>query len=119
MPQTAVSFCGPALLCCRASMGGAGPSVRNAGPAGSTANVTDMAVAAQIDSADIFFEMPLNKWPLFVSKALSPAKVVLLHDLKPLVDMFNATGVGVGIRTASEAVAELKLSTKDRQRLVA
>jgi len=78
-----------------------------------------MATPKKKDSADIFFEMPLNKWPLFDSKTLSQSKVVLLHDLKPVVDMFNAAGVGAGIRTAAEAVAELKLNTHDRMRLVA
>ena len=68
---------------------------------------------------DIFFEMPLNKWEIFDSKALAGSKVVLLQDLKPVVDMFNATGVGIGIRKAAEVITELGLNTHDRQRLVA
>ena len=68
---------------------------------------------------DIFFEMPLNKWPLFDSKTLANSKVVLLQDLKPVVDMFNASGVGVGIRTAAEVISELSLNEHDRRRLVA
>src|SRR3954467_3186680 len=68
---------------------------------------------------DIFFEMPLNKWPIFDSKTLANSKVVLLQDLKPVVDMFNSTGVGIGIRTASEVISELSLNEHDRRRLVA
>lgn len=71
------------------------------------------------ENVDVFFEMPLNKWPLFESMTLSQSKVVLLHDLRPVVDMFNAEGVGVGIRTATEVISELSLNTHDCQRLVA
>lgn len=67
---------------------------------------------------DIFFELPLDKWPIFDSKTLSRSKIVLLHDLKPVVDMFNAEGVGIGVRTATEVMTELGLNTHDRQRLV-
>jgi hypothetical protein len=76
-------------------------------------------MAAKTDSIDIFFEMPLNKWAIFDSKTLSKSKIVLLHDLKPVVDMFNADGVGIGVRTASEVISEIGLNTHDRQRLVA
>ncbi len=75
-------------------------------------------MAAKTDSIDIFFEMPLNKWPVFDSQTLSKSKVVLLHDLKPVVDMFNAEGVGIGVRTAAEVISELGLNDRDRQRLV-
>lgn len=68
---------------------------------------------------DVFFELPLDKWDLFDSKTLAKSKVVLLHDLKPVVDMFNASGVGIGIRTAAEIISEIGLNTHDRQRLVA
>lgn len=71
------------------------------------------------ENVDVFFEMPLNKWPLFESKTLSQSKVVLLHDLRPVVDMFNAEGVGIGIRSAAEVISELSLNSHDRQRLVA
>lgn len=75
-------------------------------------------MAAKSDPIDIFFEMPLNKWPIFESKTLSKSKIVLLHDLKPVVDMFNADGVGIGVRTAAEAIKEIGLNDRDRQRLV-
>ncbi len=68
---------------------------------------------------DIFFEMPLNKWQIFDSKTLANSKVVLLQDLKPVVDMFNSAGVGIGIRTAMEVISELGLNEHDRRRLVA
>ena len=68
---------------------------------------------------DIFFEMPLDKWRIFDSKTLAQSKIVLLNDLRPVVDMFNAAGIGIGIRTASEVITELGLSSQDRQRLVA
>src|SRR6202012_5662843 len=77
------------------------------------------AMPKKPEPIDIFFEMPLNKWPMFDSKTLASSKVVLLQDLKPVVDMFNANGVGIGIRTASEVISELALNTHDRQRLVA
>lgn len=73
----------------------------------------------KLESVDIFFEMPLNKWPIFDSKTLAKSKIVLLQDLKPVVDMFNAEGVGIGVRTASEVITEVGLNTHDRQRLVA
>ncbi len=68
---------------------------------------------------DIFFELPLNKWDLFDSKTLARSKIVLLHDLKPVVDMFNDDGIGIGVRTAAEVISEIGLNTHDRQRLVA
>ena len=76
-------------------------------------------MAKKPEPIDIFFDMPLNKWAIFDSKALAGSKVVLLHDLKPVVDMFNAGGVGIGIRTASETISELGLNEHDRRRLVA
>ena len=69
-------------------------------------------------AVDIFFELPLDKWALFDSKTLAKSKIVLLQDLKPVVDMFNDSGVGVGIRTAAEVISELGLNTKDQHRLV-
>jgi hypothetical protein len=75
-------------------------------------------MAAKTDPIDIFFEMPLNKWQIFDSKTLSRSKIVLLQDLKPVVDMFNADGVGIGVRTAAEVINEIGLSNHDRQRLV-
>lgn len=76
-------------------------------------------MAAKTESIDIFFEMPLNKWPIFDSQTLGKSKVVLLQNLKPVVDMFNAEGVGIGVRTAAEVISELGLNDRDRQRLVA
>lgn len=76
-------------------------------------------MAAKTNTIDIFFEMPLNKWPIFDSKTLSKSKVVLLQDLKPVVDMFNAEGVGIGVRTAAEVISEIGLNNHDRQRLMA
>lgn len=76
-------------------------------------------MAKKVEAADIFFEMPLDKWPIFDSKTLAKSKIVLLHDLKPVVDMFNAQGVGIGVRTATEVISEIGLNTHDRQRLVA
>lgn len=76
-------------------------------------------MAKKLEPIDIFFEIPLNKWALFDSKTLAGSKVVLLQDLKPMVDMFNANGVGIGIRTASEVMSELGLNEHDRRRLVA
>lgn len=76
-------------------------------------------MAKPSQTIDIFFEMPLNKWAIFDSKTLANSKVVLLQDLKPVVDMFNASGVGIGIRTASEVMSELGLNEHDRRRLVA
>jgi hypothetical protein len=76
-------------------------------------------MVAKTPPLDVFFEMPLNKWPIFDSKTLSNSKIVLLHDLKPVVDMFNSGGVGIGIRTATEVISELTLNTHDRSRLVA
>ena len=73
----------------------------------------------KLQPLDIFFEMPLNKWQIFDSKTLANSKVVLLHDLKPVVDMFNAEGVGIGIRKAAEVISELGLNDHDRRRLVA
>lgn len=68
---------------------------------------------------DVFFEMPLKKWDLFDSVSLKNSKIVLLNDLHPVVDMFNAEGVGVGARTSTEVITELKLGDKDRTRLIA
>ncbi len=68
---------------------------------------------------DVFFQMPLSKWNLFDSPSLNKSKIVLLNDLTPVVDMFNAEGIGVGARSATEIVSELRLSDKDRRRLVA
>jgi len=73
----------------------------------------------KLELIDVFFEMPLNKWKIFDSKTLTNSKVVLLQDLKPVVDMFNAEGVGIGIRTAAEVIGELGLNDHDRRRLVA
>jgi hypothetical protein len=76
-------------------------------------------MAKKTEPIDVFFELRLNKWQVFDSKTLANSKIVLLHDLKPVVDMFNADGVGIGIRTASEVISELSLNDKDRRRLVA
>ena len=76
-------------------------------------------MAAKTDPIDIFFEMPLDKWQIFDSKTLSKSKIVLLQDLKPVVDMFNADGVGIGVRTASDVIREVSLSNHDQQRLLA
>lgn len=68
---------------------------------------------------DAFFELPLLKWNMFESQSLLQSKIVLLNDLHPVVDMFNDDGVGIGARSSTEIVAELKLSDKDRKRLIA
>ncbi len=73
----------------------------------------------KLEPINIFFEMPLNKWQIFNSKALANSKIVLLRDLKTVVDMFNAEGVGIGIRKATEVISELSLNDHDRRRLVA
>ncbi len=73
----------------------------------------------KLEPIDVFFEMRLDKWPIFDSKTLANSKIVLLHDLKPVVDMFNASGVGIGIRTAAEVINELGLNDHDRRRLLA
>src|SRR5262245_32510242 len=78
-----------------------------------------MAVKKKLEQIDVFFEMKLDKWAIFDSKTLASSKVVLLQDLKPVVDMFNAEGVGIGIRTAAEVISELSLNDHDRKRLVA
>ncbi|MSO72908.1 MAG: hypothetical protein EXQ84_04780 [Rhodospirillaceae bacterium] len=78
-----------------------------------------MPMSKKPQPVDIFFEMPLDKWRIFDSKTLAQSKIVLLNDLRPVVDMFNAAGIGIGIRTASEVITELGLSSQDRQRLVA
>lgn len=67
---------------------------------------------------DVFFELPLDKWKLFESKTLARSKIVLLHDLRPVVDMFNDDGIGIGVRTAAEVISEVGLNTNDRQRLI-
>lgn len=79
------------------------------------------AIADEDDQVlgDVFFELPLLKWNMFESQSLLQSKIVLLSDLHPVVDMFNDAGVGVGARSSTEIVAELKLSDKDRKRLVA
>jgi hypothetical protein len=71
-----------------------------------------------LSAVDIFFELPLDKWDLFDSKTVARSKIVLLHDLKPVVDMFNDDGVGIGARTAAEVIREVGLNTHDRQRLI-
>ena len=73
----------------------------------------------ELPLGDVFFEMPLNKWGIFESTSLLNSKIALLSDLVPVVDMFNAEGVGVGARSSTEVVAELKLSDRDRARLIA
>ena len=72
-----------------------------------------------LSPVDVFFELPLDKWELFESKTLARSKIVLLHDLRPVVDMFNDDGVGIGARTAAEVISEVGVNTADRQRLVA
>lgn len=68
---------------------------------------------------DVFFELPLIKWGMFESPSLRQSKIVLLNDLQPVVDMFNDEGVGIGARSSTEIISELRLSDKDRKRLVA
>ncbi|MEQ9445826.1 MAG: hypothetical protein RJS98_09695 [Rhodospirillaceae bacterium] len=68
---------------------------------------------------DVFFELPLANWGMFDSQSLQQSKIVLLNDLMPVVDMFNDAGVGIGARTSTEIISELRLSDKDRTRLVA
>lgn len=79
----------------------------------------DEAADDQAVLGDVFFELPLAKWGMFESHTLQNSKIVLLNDLQPVVDMFNDEGVGIGARSATEIVSELKLSDKDRKRLVA
>lgn len=68
---------------------------------------------------DVFFELPLIKWNMFESQSLRQSKIVLLNDLHPVVDMFNDAGVGIGARSSTEIIAELKLSDMDKKRLIA
>lgn len=67
---------------------------------------------------DVFFELPLAKWGMFESQSLRQSKIVLLNDLQPAVDMFNDDGVGIGARSSTEIISELRLSDKDRLRLI-
>ena len=76
-------------------------------------------MTAKTDPVDVFFELPLDKWQIFDSATLSRSKVVLLQNLKPVVDMFNADGVGIGVRTATEVISEISLGNQDQQRLIA
>ena len=70
-----------------------------------------------MEQADLFFELQLNKWPLFENQALNRAKLVLKYDLTPRVDLFNdSSGVGQGLRDPVQAAMELRLNDKDRPR---
>jgi hypothetical protein len=66
---------------------------------------------------DLFFELPLDKWPLFDNKALAQSKLVLGYTMKPQLDMFNSDGIGQGLRDPVHAAVEMRLSDKDRARL--
>ena len=48
-------------------------------------------MVGKLPQLDIFFEMPLNKWPIFDSKTLSNSKIVLLHDLTSCLSIGDAT----------------------------
>jgi hypothetical protein len=80
---------------------------------------SDQTNEEEHELGDAFFELPLEQWGMFDSPSLCQSKIVLLNDLQPVVDMFNDDGVGVGARTSTEIVTELRLSDKDRKRLVA
>ena len=69
-----------------------------------------------MEQADLFFELPLNKWPIFANQALNKAKLVLKYDLTPQVDLFNDGGTGQGLRDPVQAAMELRLNEKDRPR---
>jgi hypothetical protein len=70
----------------------------------------------RMEQADLFFELPLNKWPVFENQALNKAKLVLKYDLTPQVDLFNDGGLGQGLRDPVQAAMELRLNDKDRPR---
>lgn len=73
----------------------------------------------EIQQFDRFFELPLDRWNLFTNTALKRSKIVLASDLNPVIDFFNADGVGIGARSADQAAAELNLVPHDKERLSA
>ncbi len=66
-----------------------------------------------------FFELPLDRWNLFDSINLRRARIVLVSDLSPTIDFFNAEEVGIGGRNAEQAASELNLSADDKEKLAA
>ena len=66
-----------------------------------------------------FFELPLDRWELFSSYTLKRARIVLISDLTPTIDFFNADEVGIGGRNAEQAAAELNLTDEDKAKLQA
>ena len=70
-----------------------------------------------MESNDLFFELPLDRWPMFDNKALAKSKLVLGHAMKPQLDMFNSEGMGQGLRDPVQAAVEMRLTDKDRSRL--
>lgn len=72
-----------------------------------------------MDEGDLFFELPLNRWPLFENQSLAKSKLVLRYDLAAQLDMFNAEGVGLGLRDPYLAAREIRLTERDRKRFAA
>ncbi|MDX2143072.1 MAG: hypothetical protein SFV19_06935 [Rhodospirillaceae bacterium] len=70
-----------------------------------------------MNATDVFFELPLDKWPLFENQTLAHSKLVLGYNMKPQLDMFNTDGIGQGLRDPVNATKDMRLTDKDRSRL--
>ncbi|MDX2224534.1 MAG: hypothetical protein SFV21_17410 [Rhodospirillaceae bacterium] len=78
-----------------------------------------MPTPSTMDDGDLFFELPLNRWPLFENQSLAKSKLVLRYDLVAQLDMFNAEGTGLGLRDPYSAAREIRMTPRDRKRLAA
>ncbi len=70
-----------------------------------------------MEPIDLFFELPLDRWPIFENKSLSRSKLVFGYDMKPQLDMFNTDGMGQGLRDPVSAAVEMRLNDSERARL--
>jgi hypothetical protein len=70
-----------------------------------------------MEQIDLFFELPLDRWPMFENKSLARSKLVFGYDMRPQLDMFNAEGIGQGLRDPVQAAVELRLSDAERAKL--
>jgi hypothetical protein len=70
-----------------------------------------------MESIDLFFELPMDRWPLFENKALAKSKLVIGYDMKLHLDMFNTEGMGQGLRDPVQAAVEMRLSDSERSKL--
>lgn len=70
-----------------------------------------------MEPIDLFFELPMDRWPLFENKSLSRSKLVIGYDMKPQLDMFNTEGMGQGLRDPVQAAVELRLNDAERARM--